>query len=119
MIGVKDYEMTMKSGDQIISEHGLKVGGKVQMTIDETALRLCTPYVPMKDGNLIKSGIANTKVGSGYLIWKTPYARKHYYVPAKFRGAPKRGTYWFERMKNEGGKEQITKAAQAALGGKA
>lgn len=39
--------------------------------------------------------------------YATPYARRWYYRPANFTGAPMRGNYWFERMKQNGGKDAI------------
>jgi hypothetical protein len=51
---------------------------------------------------LIKSGIRNTRLGSGRISYGVPYARRLYYNPQfNFRGAPKRGAYWFERVKRK------------------
>ena len=105
--------LKLKSTPEILRERGIGNSGRVQKVIDSEVLRLCEPYVPLLDGTLIKSGIINTKIGSGTVIYSTPYARRHYYRPARFRGAPKRGNYWFERMKNEGGRDKILKVAIA------
>lgn len=87
----------------------------VQEIIDSEVLRLNDPYVPKDTGILIQSGIMNTELGSGEVIYQTPYARKQYYIPMNHDG--KRCAYWFEQMKNEGGKEKILRAARRAVGG--
>ena len=98
-------------GRNVIEKHGLAAGGKVQQIIDSECLRLMDPYVPLDTGALRDNGIINTKIGSGSII---PYARKQYYIPMSHEG--KRTDYWFEHMKNEGGKEKILKAAERAAG---
>ena len=99
------------SAENIIRSRGLGIGGAVQKYIDSEVLRLCDPYVPYRGGDLIKSGTISTVIGSGEVSYDTPYARRWYYEAAKFQGAPKRGNYWFERMKNEGGKDKILRGA--------
>jgi hypothetical protein len=79
---------------------------------------LCQPKVPKRENILIESGNINTKIGSGELVYMTPYARKHYYIPANFHEAPERGNYWFERMKEQY-KDQILAGAQKVANGEA
>ncbi len=86
---------------------GLEEQGRVQKFIDSEVLRLCNQYVPRKNGILIKSGTTNTKIGSGEVKWSTPYARRWYYTPANFTGAPVRGNYWGQRAMQEGGAQSI------------
>lgn len=90
---------------------------KSQQFIDSECLRLCEELVPKDTGILIQSGIMNTQIGSGELRYRTPYARRWYFMPAKFQGAPRRGNYWFERMKQQY-KEQILNGAKKLAGGK-
>lgn len=72
----------------------------VQQVIDSEVLRYSSPYVPFDSGMLDKSGLLHTHVGSGEVVYSTPYARRMYYNPQyRFQGAPMRGAYWFERMK--------------------
>lgn len=99
-------------------QRGLGIGGKAQQFIDSEVLRLCEPYVPKRDKELIRSGIRATVIGRGQVIYNTPYARRWYYEPAKFSEAPTRGNYWFDRMINEGGKEAILTGAAKICGGK-
>lgn len=104
-----DYDI-----DTILKKRGLEDKGKVQQFIDTECLRLCEPKVPKDSNTLIASGNANTKIGSGQLEYRTPYARRWYYMPAHFQGAPERGNYWFERMKQQYRKEILSGAQEIA-----
>lgn len=112
---------TLKSiqydGDMIIKSRGLDKNGKVQQFIDSEVIRYCDPLIPKDTGALIESGHINTVIGSGEVRWQTPYARRWYYMPAMFQGAPQRGNYWFERMKQEK-KDTILNGAKKISGGK-
>lgn len=90
----------------------------VQQFIDSEVLRLCDDLVPKDTGILKQSGIMHTQIGSGQVKYRTPYARRWYYMPADFQEAPQRGNYWFERMKQKGGKQQILKGAKKLAGRK-
>ena len=105
--------------DKVLKDRGLEDKGPVQKFIDSEVLRLCDPLVPFDQGTLVQSGTINTVIGSGQVKYRTPYARRWYYMPANFQEAPRRGNYWFERMKNEGGKDQILNGARKLAGGKA
>ena len=103
--------------DRTIAAHGLGVGGEIQKFIDSEVLRRCEPYVPRDNGELIGSGVRSTVIGSGQVVYDTPYARRWYYEAARFQGAPQRGNYWFDRMVNEGGKEAILEGIERITGG--
>lgn len=92
---------------KIVQDKGLAMNGEAQKFIDSEVLRLCDPYIPKDEGDLIGSGTNNTEIGSGEVRYRTPYARRWYYMPADFQGAPIRGNYWFERMKKQGGLSEI------------
>lgn len=102
--------------NKILADRNLEMGGAVQKFIDSESLRLCEPLVPFDQGTLIQSGVINTVIGSGEVKYRTPYARRWYYMPAKFQEAPRRGNYWFERMKQNGGKDQILAGARKLAG---
>lgn len=108
----------IEPNDTLKTRLGIEKGGKVQKYIDSQVLRLCDPYVPKDTGALIQSGILHTDIGSGEVAYVTPYARRCYYVPMTFEGRPKRGNYWFSRMKMEGGKEHIASGVKKMTGGK-
>lgn len=99
---------------KVLKRLNLEEGGKVQQVIDSEVLRLNDPYVPKDTGQLIRSGIQNTQIGSGEVIYQTPYARKQYYIP--MRHTEGRTHMWFEQMKRSGGKEKILNAARRAVG---
>ncbi len=103
---------------EIIEKRGLEHSGRVQQYIDAEVLKKCQPYVPMDTGELIRSGIRNTKIGSGEVIYDTPYARHWYYINAQFQGADQRGRLWFERMKQDGGKDAILRGVKRMTGAK-
>ncbi len=62
--------------NDVLKQAGLEDGGAVQKQIDESFLRYCDPYLPFDSGMLRDSGITSTKIGSGQVVWDTPYA--HY-----------------------------------------
>lgn len=115
MIALQMFDYNMET---VLKNHGLNTGGAVQKYIDSEVLRLSEQFVPKDSGELISSGIRNTKLGSGEVVYSTPYARRWYYrnttnngEPVKFNEAPRRGSYWFERMKQQY-KNQILAGAQ-------
>lgn len=102
--------------NKVLKNKGLEDGGKVQRFIDTECLRLCAPKVPKDSNALIESGNIHTKIGSGQIEYRTPYARRWYYREASFQEAPERGNYWFERMKQQY-KEQILAGARKIANG--
>lgn len=72
------------------------------------------PYISKLTGALINSGILNTVIGSGYLVWRTPYARRQYYEgrePGTSQEGVLRGRLWGLRSMNDL-MPQWTRAAQ-------
>lgn len=99
---------------------GSNMSAKLQQAqnfIDTECLRLCEPFVPKDTGTLIQSGTINTQIGSGKVIYLTPYARRWYYRSASFQEAPMRGNYWFERMKQQYKEQILTGAKRITRGG--
>lgn len=104
--------------NRVAQSRGLEENGRVQQFIDSECLRLCDRKIPKDTGALIQSGIINTRVGSGQVQWKTPYARRLYYHPEyNFNQSPERGAYWFDRMKTQH-KKQILRGAARIAGGR-
>lgn len=101
---------------------------RAQYILDGEILRYTEPYIPKITGNLIKSGVNNTVIGSGEIIWDpiglniknyfTPgvhYAKQVYYdskPPGRVTGAL-RGKLWFERMKEDKKDVLITNTKKA------
>ena len=100
-----------------LTKRGLQENGPAQKTVDKEVLEKSKPYVPLRTGRTIKSGDQNTKIGSGKVIYKTPYVRDIYYNPKGFHGAPQRGNRWFERMKTDH-RDSILKAVAKETGGR-
>ena len=66
--------------NDLLHDYGLEKGGRVQQAIDQTVIDYCTPYVPASpDRTLEFSAQIATEIGSGMVIWDTPYARYQYY----------------------------------------
>lgn len=77
---------------------------KAQEYIDSECLRRMDPLTPMRTGAMIKSGTTGTVIGSGRIVYNSPYARRQYYENKG--GSPKHpqgGKLWFERMKAQYG----------------
>lgn len=105
-------DITLFLHPNILSNHGLSEGDKIQRRIDSETLRYCDPYTPKITGNLIQSGIRGTVIGSGEVVYNAPYAAKQYYETAQTRSYdPLRGAYWFERMKADH-KDDILRSVQ-------
>lgn len=58
---------------------GVNPGGHVQKAVDAAVIRVCAPYVPFWEGILAGSANTATEIGSGEVVYDTPYARYHYY----------------------------------------
>lgn len=87
---------------------------EAQWFVDNEVLRLCEPYIPIKTGMLILSGVLGTDVGSGVVSWIAPYAAYQYYMTNRktlTTPGPLRGSFWFERMKQTY-KDQILRGAR-------
>lgn len=93
---------------------------QAQKYIDSEVIKHSDQYVPFRHGNLKKSGISGTVIGSGVVEYTAPYARQQYYTNGGYGedglNAAKgtkglRGKMWFERMKADH-KEDILKGLQ-------
>lgn len=92
---------------------------QAQVFVDSEVLRRSEPYVPLRTGALVKSGILGTAIGSGLVQWIAPYARRQYYrgrQPGASSTGSRRGRMWFERMKAVNVKAIIAGAAKLAGG---
>ena len=116
MHGVK---IVMSDIDTILSKRGLGPHGAVQAFIDAEFIKHCDPYVPFDTGMLKTSPWFSTDIGSGQVVYDTPYAEKNYKNPdLNFQGAPMRGANWAERMWADRGEDIIEGAAKMAGGRK-
>lgn len=73
-----------------------------QKRLDSEVVRCSSPYIPMRSGQLMRSGENGTKLGSGEVVWNTPYARYQYYG-MNFHFStdkhPQACAQWFEKAK--------------------
>lgn len=114
-----DVKLDLSDVDAMLEKRGLLPGGEVQKFIDQSVLDLSRPYVPFDTGVLSDSGDTSTDIGSGQVIYETPYARKMYYNPQfNFQGAPMRGAFWAERMLADR-LDDIVEGAAKIAGGRA
>jgi len=74
---------------------------RAQAPLDAAVLQDSNFFVPIKTGTLQKSGIINTRIGSGEVTWRTPYARRLYYEYQKpaTQANPNACAKWFEAAK--------------------
>lgn len=111
-------KFTINPTSDLLKKRGLEDHGRVQKFIDKEAIRIMTPYTPKENSDLIRSATKLTDIGSGIIRQGgaiAPYGRKWYYQKANFNGAPTRGTYWFKRSMQNGGKQAILKGVKNML----
>lgn len=112
---IQDFKFKIKNEEHIISK---RMDNGVQSRIDVEVIRRVDPYTPFRDGVLKSRPIVQTKLGKGKIVQQTPYARRLYYnKDFNFSGSPKRGAYWFERMKADH-KDDILRVAKRVAGAK-
>ena len=79
MIGYTAQLKDFASADEIRHKLGVDTGGYVQKAVDAAVIRECFPYLPFDEGVLAGSANTATEIGSGEVIYDTPYARYQYY----------------------------------------
>lgn len=95
------------------------VGSPAQKFVDSEFIRLTDPYVPFRTGALKDSALTNTAIGTGQIVYATPYAHRLWVHPEyNFNSAPMRGAYWGERSWADNG-DDIVRGAAAIIGGHA
>lgn len=74
---------------------------RAQRWLDNEVLKDSAPYVPRVTGELERSGIAGTKIGSGLLVYNKPYAKKQFYGYFKHttQAHPQATRRWFYAAK--------------------
>lgn len=74
---------------------------QAQKWLDNEVLKDSAPYVPRRTGDLEKSGISGTAIGSGTIVYNMPYARRQYYGDYSHskQAHPKATRLWFEVAK--------------------
>ena len=90
----------------VLNDAGIKAdieakARQVQAPLDALIMADSNYFCPIKTGTLQKSAIINSRLGSGELVWKTPYARRQYYEYSKppYQPNPNACGRWFEAAK--------------------
>ena len=52
---------------------------RAQCFVDSECIRRMDKYTPKRTGALIRSATLGTKIGSGHIVYNSPYARYQYY----------------------------------------
>ena len=65
--------------EELKEKLGINPGGHVQKVVDAAVIRECFPYLPFDEGVLAGSANTATEIGSGEVVYDTPYARYLYY----------------------------------------
>lgn len=116
----------MLDPEGVLHKRGMEPGGRVQQFIDKAVIDYSLPYCPFDTGVLANSPYTATKLGSGRVVYQTPYAHYLYYgqvygpnIPVfeDDSGVP---TRWFSppgRPKHPTGKELQYKTDQNPLAG--
>lgn len=79
MIGYTARLENLVSIEELRNKMGVDTGGHVQKAVDAAVIRECFPYLPFDEGVLAGSANTATKIGSGEVVYDTPYARYLYY----------------------------------------
>lgn len=79
MISYTDRLKDFISPAELKRKLGVNPGGYIQKVVDATVIRECFPYLPFDEGVLAGSANTATEIGSGEVIYDTPYARYQYY----------------------------------------
>lgn len=114
----KDFEKAVLDNYKTVSDY--ETQSEKLKNAEGKVTTLTESLAPFDQHTLIESGNINTKIGSGKLSYRTPYARRLYYHPEyefSTEHNPQAGGYWFERMKQQY-KERILAGAKKIAGGK-
>ena len=76
---------------------------KRQVVMAERAAFMMRKYVPVEESTLRDSEPLSSDYEAGRLIWNTPYAAKHYYVPMHHTEAGTTDHWDVEMVNREGG----------------
>ena len=127
MFEIKARLIDALSPDDLLASVGMDDGGRIQQIVDQRVIDYCQPYVPASpDRTLEFSAQTATRIGSGRVIWNTPYAHYMYqglvYGPNIPIKDPETGVIlgWFSipgRPKHPTGKELTYDTAQNPMAG--
>ena len=80
--------------------------GEALAITSEQVLKDSNKYCPKDQGTLINSSLTNSQPEKGKLVWKTPYARKQYYLQTAHTDVnPNASWMWCHKAKSKHLKE--------------
>lgn len=79
MIHCVGYLKDFISPREFIKRAGVGEGGYVQKVVDAAVIRESAQYAPYDEGILAGSANTSTEIGSGEVVYDTPYARYLWY----------------------------------------
>ena len=111
------------SVETLLTRFGLQDHGPVQQAIDSAVIRYALPYWAWDTGTLANSPYTSSDIGSGEIIYDTPYASEMYYgirangEPVNYHldHNPLAGAYPIERMKADHMPDIIEEARAVAF----
>ena len=72
-------EIKIPDPEGLLAKANLQKGGLVQKVIDKAIIDYSLPYCPFDTGTLANSPYTASVIGSGEIVYRTPYARYLYY----------------------------------------
>lgn len=111
------------STEAILERFGLQDHGPVQMAIDRAVIDYSLPYWAWDTGAAANSAYQYTDIGSGEVVWSTPYIEEIYYgiredgAPVNYHKDhnPLAGAYPVERMKADHMSDIVEEARRVAF----
>lgn len=76
-MGVKTVKVSINP-DGMLGNASAQRFSTAQKWLDNEIIKDCNPYVPFRTGNLATSAIRHTVIGSGQIVYKTPYVNVVY-----------------------------------------
>lgn len=101
--GSVTFTVKANFNEQAVKARFAKTIDLAQMKLDQQVITDSNYYCPLKTGTLQKSAQINTVIGSGLVVWRTPYARAQYYGVNFDRSKdpnPNACAKWFEAAKS-------------------
>ena len=120
VIKTKTGEMVLE-WDPRFANHRNDLYNRAQRYVDAQVLYKSEAFIPVKTGDLIRSGRQYTRIGSGVVMWKSKnYARPVYYgrrPPGRQGPKVTKAFRWFARMKKVSGSQIVNEGRRIAGGG--
>lgn len=100
MSGIK-FNANLALNENAIKSNIDAITARTQREFDALVLADSNYFIPIKTHTMENSSIVNTKIGTGEIVWRTPYAHRQYYDYHKppYQPNPNACGKWFEAAK--------------------